>query len=288
MRVFFQGSRITSSGYEDSFLIQDYLERLDPGYKVFLDPLSKSHELVWIGLSEEKRKWRGKKDAIIRLIDKSINLLSSPVFVFDGLTCPAFKSVGEFKLSSCVRELTLLGEILREVGNIPYIDLIGEKSDKKIITSQYVDFYFSSALTDSMWPAHFGNSKGIAYSSTIAKLSVHRHPLTYKIPSNFISDADDGISNWSQKGFEVDPFALDSIMEDGIKFTSELISEANKFGVFEDAGQQRGVAIKTKQGTDKAVLLVNTESPVTISPYGSDRQEGVITPFLIAVGSRII
>lgn len=160
--------------------------------------------VAWIGLCSEKRAWPERESSVIRIIEYILSVKTDVVFVFDGMTSPESDDVDVFRERHCSSELDNMSLVLSALGReIDYVDLIGAKAKDKILASMGVDVFFTSALTDSMWPAHFGRAKGLAYCARVANYSVHDHPNTRFIDSAFINDLDDGVANWARKGFSI-------------------------------------------------------------------------------------
>lgn len=222
---------------------------------------------IWIGLCQEKRNWEGKQRAIIDIINLAKSLFSDPVFVFDGMTCSASEKRSDFREKFCQKDIDLLRCILEKAGDISYIDLIGAKSETKITISQFSDFFFSSALTDSMWPAHFGRSKGVAYAANVANINVHSHPLTYIVPKEYVEDADDGIDNWAGKGYEINFHALSYFVEGGLMFCRDLKNKINDYGVF--GGKTPDcISFEKNHGVEKIVVKVDGCDSAFLPLYG--------------------
>ena len=253
-----------SSHYDLSFPVVEECKKADD--LLYLKPFKKTHFFLWIGLCQEKRRWEGKRQAVVDFIDKARQVLKDPVFIFDGMTCPSLEDVSFFKESYCRKDEELLCSILDEVGDISYIDLIGEKSNKKIVLAEVSDFFFTGALTDSMWPAHLGVTKGIAYSSTISRTQDHYHPLTYILPNEYIKDADDGIENWARKGFEIDLSGLSWLFSNALGFCLDLKDKINKYGIFSEGFSEVSFCA-SYLGSEKGVFEIGSDEELFVPLY---------------------
>lgn len=241
--------------------------------------------LFWVGLCEEKRKWEGKKAAIVDFVRLVKKRFKSPVFVFDGMTCPTFEDEDRFLANRASQDSSLLKEILREAGGVSFIDLVGAKSSEKIKVAQITDFFFSSSLTDSIWPSHFGKSIGVAYSANIARSNVHNNPLAYHVPGIYVNDADDGITNWAIKGYEINHQALLRILDGGVGFLLDLKSILSDCVIFKSCDDDVEV-VRSEMSPYKAELSFSFEAdgrrefPV----YGCGRYLGLDNCFPVRSG----
>lgn len=162
--------------------------------------------VVWIGLCSEKRKWPEREDVVARIVNYISSRKDDAVFLFDGMTSTVEDDIEVFRREKCGKDLESLATVLQGVDvPVDYIDLIGAGARRKILMSQFVDIFFTGALTDSMWPAHFGRKKGLAYSARIASTVIHDHPRTCFIPDSMVMDLDDGNENWARKGYSISP-----------------------------------------------------------------------------------
>lgn len=162
--------------------------------------------VVWIGLCSEKRSAENVEEIVSRFI---VHCLSEApgyekeiLFIFDGLTCPVGVDEDDFKLN-CTKEIEFLEKIRKKVGGFNFLSLIGSKAGEKIQFANCVDFFFSNALTDSIWPSFFGRAPGVAYCSENSDYSVHLHPKTKILDAELVANTDDGGGNWAKESFSL-------------------------------------------------------------------------------------
>lgn len=156
--------------------------------------------VVWFGICSQKRIWINQNSTIASIIDAIVDEYPDALFVFDGLTATVGVDESEFRNTAAAAEIISLEDILSRVSKperVRYLSLIGAHAEKKIFVGSKVDFFLSSALTDSIWVAHFNRKRGLAYLSTVANSDEHSHPKTYVAPAVYVQDEDSESKNWS-------------------------------------------------------------------------------------------
>lgn|GEM_PF-4051297 len=163
--------------------------------------------IIWFGICAEKRSWINQNEILAEIMEKTSDLYPDVVYVFDGMTAPVGVDENEFKNTTALREVEKLKDILGRVHTrapIRYLSLVGVHADKKICVADKIDFFLTSALTDSIWVAHFNRKRGIAYLSNAANIQEHNHPKTYIIPKKYVTDSALNASNWSTIDYSID------------------------------------------------------------------------------------
>ncbi|WP_300319072.1 hypothetical protein [Idiomarina sp.] len=178
--------------------------------------------VIWVGLCEEKRQWQGKIEEVKALIKYCLEQLKSPVFIFDGMTCPTAANTKIFTENNCRKEVSVLKNILNDFRRIEYFDLIGKKAREKAELSLFVDLFFTSALTDSVWPSLFGGAKGIVYSIQGADSHMHYHPLSFSLDHNYIYDIDNKDIAVSERGYQIESLPLRKKFKNMIEYVREV------------------------------------------------------------------
>lgn len=170
--------------------------------------LAEHSPVIWFGVCSQKRTWLNQTSTVAALIDSIIAIYPNALFIFDGLTAPVGSNEDEFRNTVAVGEVKSLEAIWKKVktaAQARYLSLIGAHAEKKIFAGNKVDFFLSSALTDSIWIAHFNRKRGMAYVATVAKTDEHYHPKTYIVPTKYVRDEESADSkNWSTVNYYID------------------------------------------------------------------------------------
>lgn len=166
------------------------------------NPLIKKNDRevwIWIGLCSEKRGVQN----IVDIVCSFINFIATEFkdfivkFVFDGMTRTVGSKKESFLKEYCELELNHLQEIKKRNKNLNYISLIGAEAVDKISIGSQTNFFFTNALTDSMWTAGFFEIPGLAYYSSRALIDAHVHNNTIFLPDSCLEIIPSNI-NWSQ------------------------------------------------------------------------------------------
>lgn len=163
--------------------------------------------VIWFGICSQKRTWLNQNSVIAEIINSIVDTYPDALFVFDGLTATVGVDEVEFRNTVAAREVKDLEDIINRVNGsekFKYLSLIGAHAEKKIFAGSKVDFFLSSALTDSIWTAHFNRKRGLAYLSTVANSDEHSHPKTYITPSSYVQDETHHAKNWSTVNYYLD------------------------------------------------------------------------------------
>lgn len=180
------------------------------------DFFKRCSHVVWIGICKEKRIWPERYETIELFINDILNIYPHVGFVFDGLTSKAFETMDSLRNDKANPEVLELNSLMKDLKfKIKYLDLIGASAQKKIYAASNVDYFFTSAITDSMWASHFNRKPGLAYKSNIAKL-FHSHYKTYIFPDKYVTDLDDGETNQARKGFSIPPNIINKYLIGGL------------------------------------------------------------------------
>ncbi len=170
--------------------------------------LDKQTPIIWFGICSQKRVWLNQNSTIATIIDSIIEEYPDALFIFDGLTAPVGVNEEEYKNTVAADEVRNLENILAKVkysDRVKYVSLVGAHADKKIFAGNKVDYFLSSALTDSIWVAHFNRKRGLAYLATVANSDEHSHPKTFIVPEEYVQDEENVESkNWSAVNYRVD------------------------------------------------------------------------------------
>lgn len=204
--------------------------------------IKKYHHIFWFGLCLEKRKFIERDAVISELIAYLDDKYEKSLFVFDGMTREPNQDYKNFLEKSCLREIASFESIVSKNSKISTLNLIGATAAEKIAIAKYVDFYFSSYLTDSIWCAAIGARPGMVYRP---KASVGRgsamHPLSHVIPTEHVIDVGtSSTGDFDGQDISIDPVYLNRILANSIDLTltlndwldslkTNLISESNEF-----------------------------------------------------------
>lgn len=175
--------------------------------------------IIWIGICQESRKWIEQEIALIKLVKEIKNYNNDAFFIFDGLTCPHHIDKEIFRSQKCEKDLRLLNSIIDQSGisENDFLSVIGAKSVDKINLAREIDFFISDALTDSIWPATFGNKPGVSYAIERVKI-VQFHPKTCFIPNQNVKEVGSGEGNSARVDFSINPdFFVDFVIDKLIK-----------------------------------------------------------------------
>ena len=129
---------------------------------------------LWIGLCSEKRFLLNFYEVIDFLINEFSGRGRLVVFC-DGLTSPSGYETSLFRNMFCDEEIKVYKKLLNLYPDVSFVDLVGAKAGEKIKAASRIDYFFSNALTDSMWCSAFFDKKGIVYCSPRAELKYHLH-----------------------------------------------------------------------------------------------------------------
>lgn len=160
--------------------------------------------VIWFGLSEEKRKWAERDSYLESFCRKIAERYKSPLLIFDGLTLPEGVSKEKF-VASLPNNKPLIENLASFFDDAEVVNMAGCTALEKLECAKDVDFYFSNALTDSIWCSKFHGKVGVAISSKESNVKAHAHPLTFLIDNNFIADITDGGRHFSEIDFSCDP-----------------------------------------------------------------------------------
>lgn len=142
---------------------------------------------IWIGVSAEKRKSKGLEEFVFFFIKKCAEKYPGVLIFFDGLTRPCYLNKEKFlRRKSYDNDAfeRINDKLLAEGIDCHSLSLVGMTALEKIKIASVTDFFFSYALTDSMWCSVFGEVPGVCwYGKDLKKVrSEHLHNYTYFIP----------------------------------------------------------------------------------------------------------
>lgn len=166
---------------------------------------------IWIGMCNEKRKWVEQDQGISLVIKKATEIYGSVTIILDGMTRPCRVSYEEFKNNGHVRkELKTIGALLAKYAENPrvnFVSLVGCEAITKIAYALNVGFFVSNFLTDSMYPARFGQVPGVGHGSFKAKYTDHFHPKTtiLKSKKSFDKKVNNKSNNWARQSYSINP-----------------------------------------------------------------------------------
>lgn len=166
------------------------------------DPIvdkGKNEIWIWIGLCSEKRGVENIVETVCSFIDFLLREIQDKEikFIFDGMTRTVGANRQDFISKYCNSEISHLEEIKKGYRDLNCISLIGAEAVDKISIGSKTDFFFTNALTDSMWTAGFFETPGLAYYSSRALIDAHVHENTIFIPDACLEVIPSSI-NWSQ------------------------------------------------------------------------------------------
>lgn len=180
---------------------------------------------VWVGICQEKREAHGLLEAVEKFLILVLKESPNAVIYLDGMTRPESIDVVSFR-SKVDNEVAVINRIKstcsQELGcsvGTNLISLSGATATEKIRTAQSVDFFITSALTDSIWCAKFGEKPGICWSGAdIQKVKTeHFHPYTFFLSS--VVDICNVQGGYSQETFSFDPEGLQAMFLSGLDFS---------------------------------------------------------------------
>lgn len=144
--------------------------------------VGKKKPVIWIGVSQEKRSHRGFEDFVSKFVSLAATKFPDALVLFDGITSTDYyyNSQGDAYFDT-LKEF-VLSKV--DVGEDQLVNLSGATSVEKVSAALMVDFFISSALTDSMWCAKYGKKLGLCWTGkNVNKLKKeHTHPYTFIIP----------------------------------------------------------------------------------------------------------
>lgn len=180
----------------------DKIDKIRPIFPYVGDPIidkSKHDIWVWIGLCSEKRGVENIVETVCSLIDFLLREIQDKeiTFIFDGMTKTVGANRQDFISKYCKSEISHFEEIKKRYRDLNCVSLIGAEAIHKISIGSKTDFFFTNALTDSMWTAGFFETPGLAYYSSRALIDAHVHENTIFIPDTCLEVIPSNI-NWSQ------------------------------------------------------------------------------------------
>ena len=147
---------------------------------------------LWVGVCSEKRVIVNLLEAISFVIDSAIKKYEKIVVFCDGMTRPVSVDRDKFRDAFCQSEVDMVNELSSCYPGVEVVDLVGAKATDKIECARVVDYFFSNALTDSIWCSTFFDKPGLAYCSPRAELSLFCHKNTSILSFKGVSSKKEG------------------------------------------------------------------------------------------------
>src|SRR5690606_8102837 len=97
----------------------------------------------------EKRSWVEQVAGIISIISMLLEKYKSILIIIDGRTSPLTKT--ESGQTIIDRENSIFREISEALPQVDFINLVGRTMSEKIYFSSFVDLFFTSFATDSLY-----------------------------------------------------------------------------------------------------------------------------------------
>jgi len=173
------------------FSVQKYLINKDFENKKIdeIKKLSKTHFVLWLGITSGKRIWVEQIQTYKKLIEGLLNIVSNVVVIVDGWT----KGRG-YKDEAPTEDQKLADKLVSSFTghkNIKFINLVAEKAEIKAKAALDVDFFVANHATGSIWVSRIAGAKGVTHISNLAResaVSQHIHPHAQLFPKEHISD----------------------------------------------------------------------------------------------------
>lgn len=182
----------------------------------------KQHFVLWLGISAQKRVWVNQVDGLVRLIERFQAHYPNLLVAFDGWTNP--KTPLPSDLAETQRDRGVMIEVLNRLHVRPaHVDLIGQGISRKIAVAEQVNFYFTSALTGSVWVSRAFQKKGMLHiSKPLRDIAIHHqaNPNALLLPAALVSEVDaDKAPRFDYINYSID---LDALLAAVQAFTPEF------------------------------------------------------------------
>ncbi|MFN4329315.1 MAG: hypothetical protein ACK4FF_10615 [Limnobacter sp.] len=167
-------------------------ERKEADWTVRQQIQSQAYFVLWLGISAQKRVWLNQSEGLAKVIALFQRQFPNLLVAFDGWTAPARPL--QTDLAEIQRDRLVMIEVLNRLPVRPaHVDLIGQTMSKKIAVAQYANFYFTSALTGSVWVSRAFQKKGILHiSNPLRDIAVEHqaNPHALLLPASLVTEVD--------------------------------------------------------------------------------------------------
>ena len=222
-----QIAKAKSSSYNhfhdlDHLLIKKSKERLfrEEHEKRVFNKAKECYPLLWFGICGEKRSWVEQGEGISLIIQEVQKLYPNVGVVLDGLTSTIAQNEQQFRRRKAKKDIEIAKQIKSKIDpSIPFFNLIGSNSVKKITYASQIDFFLTGMGTDSMYVARICRKHGIGHINNTLNTTNHKHPYTLKIQNDYVKDVLKKKRNrkGSYLSYSIDPKIVSSLFLENLQ-----------------------------------------------------------------------
>ncbi|MGM8227453.1 hypothetical protein ACSV5M_12775 [Cellvibrio sp. ARAG 10.3] len=166
---------------------------------------NEKYDLVfWVGVSTEKRSWIEQTMGIVSVISSLQESYESMLVLIDGRTSTLTGTETTNPIIS--RENEIFNEISRLSSRVNFVNLVGRTMSEKIFFASFVDIFFTSFATDSMYVSCVHGKKGVVYvaPSIGDQRKIHIHKNAFEIPQQKIREVNAKGKAWHETSVSID------------------------------------------------------------------------------------